>query len=162
MKKANYKGKCEKRKLSKCEGICKTYSKLQTVFADILEADDEVVSFECNVDMKGVADNQYSTDFVAVKDDGTKMVRECVWHRNLERPSYSSLTARIYWICYPMMKSIYPRLAAVQERIASKKRHCFALFRMRIQPGMPSLGCYTARFFRNYIFRQIIRVKRVN
>ena len=30
MKKINYKGRCEKRKVSKCEDICRTYSKIQS------------------------------------------------------------------------------------------------------------------------------------
>lgn len=30
MKKINYKGRCEKRKVSKCEDICRTYSGIQS------------------------------------------------------------------------------------------------------------------------------------
>ena len=35
MKKINYKGRCEKRKVSKCEDICRTYSKIQSAMVDI-------------------------------------------------------------------------------------------------------------------------------
>ena len=49
MKKINYKGRCEKRKVSKCKDICRTYTKIQSAFVNVLEEDDEVVSFECNV-----------------------------------------------------------------------------------------------------------------
>ena len=52
MKKINYKGRCEKRKVSKCEDICRTYSGIQSAMVDVLEKDDDVVSFECNVRLK--------------------------------------------------------------------------------------------------------------
>ncbi len=100
MKKINYKGRCEKRKVSKCEDVCRTYSKIQSAFVDVLENDDEVVSFECNVRLNGVAGDMYTTDFVAKKTDGSKMVRECVWRVNLQKPSYSKLLdiSRNYWL----------------------------------------------------------------
>ena len=88
MKKINYKGRCEKRKVSKCKDVCRTYTKIQSAFVDLLEKDDDVVSFECNVPLKGVADNMYSTDFVITKRDGTTMIRECVWRFNMSKPSY--------------------------------------------------------------------------
>ena len=102
MKKINYKGRCEKRKVSKCTDVCRTYSKIQAAFVDILEKDDGVVSFECNVRLKGVADNQYSSDFVIKKADGTTMVRECVWRFNLNKPSYTRLLdiSRNYWLSH--------------------------------------------------------------
>ncbi len=71
MKKINYKGRCEKRKVSKCEDICRTYSKIQSAMVDILEKDDEVASFECNVCLIGVAEDLYSTDFMIKKTDGS-------------------------------------------------------------------------------------------
>lgn len=43
MRKKNFKGRCEKRKLSKCEGVCKTYDALQYAYADMLEADNDIV-----------------------------------------------------------------------------------------------------------------------
>ena len=57
MKKVNYKGRCERRKVSKCKDICRTYSKIQSALVDELEKDGAVVSFECNVRLKGVADD---------------------------------------------------------------------------------------------------------
>ena len=91
MKKINYKGRCEKRMVSKCEDICRTYSKIQSAMVDILEKDDDVVSFECNVRLKGVADDLYSSDCVIRKTDGSSIVRECVWRINLQKPSYAKL-----------------------------------------------------------------------
>lgn len=49
MKKINYKGRCEKRKVSKFKDVCRTYTKIQSAFVDLLEKDDDVVSFECTV-----------------------------------------------------------------------------------------------------------------
>jgi len=37
MKKNNYKGRCERRKLSKCEDVCRLFSTIQSVYADVLE-----------------------------------------------------------------------------------------------------------------------------
>ena len=100
MKKINYKGRCERRKVSKCKDVCRTYTKIQSAFVDLLEKDDDVVSFECNVPLKGVADNMYSTDFVITKRDGTTMIRECVWRFNMSKPSYTKLLdiSRNYWL----------------------------------------------------------------
>ena len=100
MKKINYKGRCEKRKLSKCTDVCRIYSKIQSVFIDTLEADDGITSFECNVPLKGVAEDMYTTDIVAKKNNGSMMVRECVWRFNLNKPSYAKLLdmSRNYWL----------------------------------------------------------------
>lgn len=100
MKKISYKGRCEKRKVSKCKEVCRTYNPIQSAVVDVLEADDNIVSFECNVRLMSVADDLYSTDFVAQKADGSKMVRECVWRFNLGKPSYTKLLdiSRNYWL----------------------------------------------------------------
>lgn len=36
MRKKNYKGRCEKVSLSKCQGVCKTYDPIQMAYANIL------------------------------------------------------------------------------------------------------------------------------
>ena len=64
MKKINYKGRCEKRKVSKCKDICRTYSKIQSALVNALEKDKDVVSFECNVCLEGVSDNMYEVVMV--------------------------------------------------------------------------------------------------
>lgn len=67
---------------------------------DLLERDNDVVSFECNVLLTGIEDNHYSTDFVVKKADGSTMIRECVWRFNLNKPSYARLLdlSRNYWL----------------------------------------------------------------
>ena len=91
MKKINYKGRCEKRKVSKCVEVCRTYNTIQSALIDLLEKDEDILSFECNVRLKGIADDMYSSDIVAQKTDGSTMVRECVWRFNLSKPSYTKL-----------------------------------------------------------------------
>ena len=43
MRKKNFKGRCEKRILSKCERLFKSYDPIQNAYADILEAIIELV-----------------------------------------------------------------------------------------------------------------------
>lgn len=102
MRKVNYKGRCEKRKVSKCEYICRTYNKIQSAYVDELQKDENVASFECNVLLKGIADDLYTSDFVIKMFDGTTRVRECVWRINLQRPSYTKLLddSRNYWLSH--------------------------------------------------------------
>jgi len=64
MKKKGYKGRCEKRSLSKCVGVCRTYSDLQSAYADVLEADPQVKEFQCNVLLEGLSIGEYTTDFL--------------------------------------------------------------------------------------------------
>lgn len=49
MRKKNFKGRCEKRKLPKCEDACKTYDVIQYAYADLLNASDDIKSFRVNV-----------------------------------------------------------------------------------------------------------------
>ena len=75
MRRKGYRGVgCVKRSLSKCEGICRTYDKIQTSFADCLQVNEKVKSFQCNVLMENGDENQYTTDFVVEMYDGSKMV----------------------------------------------------------------------------------------
>ena len=83
MRKKNYKGRCEKRKLSKCEGVCKTYDALQYVYADMLEIDNDIVEIRCNVQLEGM---DYTSDFLCGKANGEYMVRECVYRKLLIKP----------------------------------------------------------------------------
>ena len=69
---------------------------------DELQKDENVASFECNVLLKGIADDLYTSDFVIKMFDGTTRVRECVWRINLQRPSYTKLLddSRNYWLSH--------------------------------------------------------------
>ena len=63
----NYKGRCTKRKLSKCKDICRTYDAVQTSFAEWLQENDEIASFQCNVKIENDSIDQYTSDFYAEK-----------------------------------------------------------------------------------------------
>ena len=97
MRKKNYKGRCEKRKLSKCEGVCKTYDALQYAYADVLEADNDIIEIRCNVQLEGL---EFTSDFVCLKANGEYMVRECVYRRLLTKPRTMKLLecSRNYWM----------------------------------------------------------------
>lgn len=100
MRKKNYKGRCEKRALSKCEGICKTYDKIQYTFADILQAESDIKEFRCNVLLDGLLEGEYTSDFVCIKSNGDYMVRECVFRKLLTKPLTVKLldVSREYWL----------------------------------------------------------------
>ena len=97
MQKKNYKGRCVKRSLSKCNGVCRTYTPLQEAYADILQNQKEVVEFETNVLLDG---EEYTTDFLFKKRNGDLGVRECVNRNHLTKPMVVKLLdmSRAYWL----------------------------------------------------------------
>lgn len=101
MRNQNSKVRTTKRKLQKCEGVCRTYSALQYAYADILEKDDSVVSFRCNVILTDFQeDGTYTTDFVITNDKGEMAVRECVLRDLMGKPKNVRLleASRRYWL----------------------------------------------------------------
>ena len=99
MRQKNMKSRCEKRAFEKCKQVCKTYDAVQTAYAEKLQNNPDVVSFRCNVWLEGLEAGEYTSDFVAVKQDGNLMVRECVWRKNIQRPRTLKLldASRDYW-----------------------------------------------------------------
>lgn len=97
MRKKNFKGRCEKRVISKCSEVCRTYDPLQYAYADILQANDDIKEIKCNVLLDG---SEYTSDFVCIKTDGDFMVRECVYRKLLMKPLTVKLldTSREYWL----------------------------------------------------------------
>lgn len=97
MKKRNYKGRCEKRNLRKCQDVCRTYNAVQSIYADILNDNDDVISFSCNVPLDNL---EYTTDFVYQKTDNDFAVRECVSRNLLTKPLTVKLLdiSRNYWL----------------------------------------------------------------
>ena len=49
MRKQKYKGRCEKRMLSKSDQVCRFYSDLQSKYADKLDSDNDIEQIQCNV-----------------------------------------------------------------------------------------------------------------
>lgn len=96
MRKKNFKGRCEKKTLRKCKGVCKTYDKIQSAYADILQNDDDIIEIRCNVSVS----EEYTTDFVCVKSNNELMVRECINRNHLLKPMTVKLLdiSREYWL----------------------------------------------------------------
>ena len=82
MHKRNFKGQCFKKKVSKCNDVARTYSELAFRYLDVLEDNDDIVSFVCNVQIT----EEYMTDFVITKKDGTIIVRECIQRDKISKP----------------------------------------------------------------------------
>ncbi len=75
MRKKNFKGRCEKRKLPKCEDVCRTFDAIQFAYIDLLNGSEDIKNFQVNVLLDGM-DGGYTSDFVCVKADNDLMVRE--------------------------------------------------------------------------------------
>lgn len=100
MRKKNYRGvKCTKRNLAKCDEVCRTYDAIQYAYADLLNEAEGVVSFRCNVLLEGLAEGEFTSDFVITKKDGGLMIRECVSRKHLSKPMTANLldVSRCYW-----------------------------------------------------------------
>lgn len=100
MRKKGYKGRCEKKDLSKCQEVCRTYDAIQSNYADILQNDNDIQEIRCNVLLDGLSEGVYTSDFVCVKSDGDLMVRECVFRKFLKKPMTVKLldASRDYWL----------------------------------------------------------------
>ncbi|MBQ7977566.1 MAG: hypothetical protein IJ301_03110 [Clostridia bacterium] len=100
MQKGNYKGKCLKRKLSKCKDVCRTFSEIGDKYALKLEENDDIVEIRCNVLLDSFSMGEYTSDFVCKRKNGDLMVRECVQRKFLTKPMTLKLldASREYWI----------------------------------------------------------------
>ena len=104
MRNSSSKVRCEKMHLQKCsDKVCRTYSPIQRAYAETLEQDSTVQSFQCNVSLPSfpLTDGLYTTDFFITKADGDIAVRECIRREYLNRPSHIKLldASREYWMC---------------------------------------------------------------
>ena len=99
MRKIGYKGRCEKKTLSKCKEVCRTYDPIQSKYAELLDGLPEIEEIRCNVPLEGFKEGDYMTDFVCVKTGGDLMVRECVWRNRVTKPLNVKLldSSREYW-----------------------------------------------------------------
>jgi hypothetical protein len=100
MRKINFKGRCEKRVLSKCKSVFKSYDPIQNAYADYLEANATILEILGNVPLDGDDCSDYMSDFVCTTVDGECMVRECVSHKLLVKPLTGKLLdmSRTYWM----------------------------------------------------------------
>lgn len=100
MRKKNFKGRCEKRRIGKCDDVCRTYDAVQYACADLLQASDEIAEIRCNVLLEGLDEGAFTSDFVCTKTDGDLMVRECVFRKFLTKPMTVKLLdlSKEYWL----------------------------------------------------------------
>lgn len=100
MRKKDYKGRCEKKTVSKCKDICRLYDKIQIAYVDILQADEDITEIRCNVVLDTVEGGIYTTDFVCVKKNRDLLVRECVQRNKISKPMTVRLLdiSREYWL----------------------------------------------------------------
>lgn len=96
----NFKGRCRKWKLEKCKDVMRAYSAIQAAYAERLAVDDGVKEFRCNVEMTGLEEGEYTSDFVCVKMNEDLMIRECVERKHLMKPKTVRLldASRKYWM----------------------------------------------------------------
>lgn len=100
MRKKGFKGRCEKRMLGKCREVCRTYDPIQYVYADVLQQSDDVQEIRCNVLLDGLAEGEYTSDFICIRANGDMMVRECVQRKFLMKLLTVKLldASREYWL----------------------------------------------------------------
>ncbi len=100
VRKKGYKGRCEKRMLSKSKDVCRLYDKIQSVYADVLQESQDVKEIRCNVPLDGVQEGEYTSDFVCIRSNNDWMVRECVFRKQLTKPMTVKLldVSREYWL----------------------------------------------------------------
>lgn len=58
VRKKDYKGRCEKKVLSKSHEVCRTYDAIQSAYADMLQEDESVQEIRCNVLLDGFSDGK--------------------------------------------------------------------------------------------------------
>ena len=102
MRNTNSKVRCEKRQMSKCKGVVKTYNDLQYAFADMLEKDATIKEFVCNYPLSdfSLTDGKYTTDFYCTTTEGEIVVYECVFRKHITKPLTAKLldASRNYWL----------------------------------------------------------------
>lgn len=100
MRKKNQKIRCEKQRLPKVKGLCRTYDKVQTATAVYLSQREDIICIRCNVDSAVIDGKEYTTDFVCEMADGTLSVWECLYRRYITKPSnLKHLEAsRTFWL----------------------------------------------------------------
>ncbi len=104
MRNSKNKERCEKQSFSKCDGVCRTYSDLQLVYTQQLDADPTIARFQCNVPLPDfeLTDGSYTTDFLCTLENGDLMVRECIKTSLIERPKKLKMldASREYWAAW--------------------------------------------------------------
>ena len=99
MRPLKIKDRCTKKKLKKSDEVIRTYDKIQTAYAEMLDKDENIKAIQCNVPLENLGEGEFTTDFLCTKSDGDLMVRECVFRKKLSLPRTCKLLdlSRDYW-----------------------------------------------------------------
>lgn len=91
--------------LGKSKEVCRFYDELQVLYANRLQACEEIKEIRCNVLLEGLQEGEYTSDFVCVKSNGDLMVRECVYRKFLTKPMTVKLldASFEYWLKHGVM-----------------------------------------------------------
>ena len=100
MRSLKIKDRCTKKKLKKSDEVIRTYDKIQTAYAEILDRDENIKSIQCNVPLEDLEEGEFTSDFVCTKTDGDLLVIECVFRKKLSLPRTCKLLdiSREYWM----------------------------------------------------------------
>ena len=104
MRKKDYKGRCEKRVLDKCNSLFKSYDPIQSAYANILVKNKDVAEIQCNVPLDGEVCEEYMSDFLCVMQSGDMMVP-----RLFVFCKYSSLLAASWVATFSFCSSVIGR-----------------------------------------------------
>ena len=58
MRPLKIKDRCTKKKLKKCEEVARTYDKIQTAYAEVLDRDKNIEKIKCNVLLENLEDGE--------------------------------------------------------------------------------------------------------
>lgn len=100
MNRMDYKGRQQKRSLPKFECVCITYDEIMFAYATQLSENADILAVRCNVPIKDpIEEKRYCTDFVFETMNHEKIVRECVYRKQLTKPMTAKLleASRTYW-----------------------------------------------------------------
>ena len=89
-----------KGKLNKKKGVFVAFNQLQFKYGQLLDKDDEIVEIQANYSLKDFSlGNNYTSDFVCKKTNGELKIRECIYRKNIMKPSVIKLLdeGRNYW-----------------------------------------------------------------
>lgn len=95
-----YKGRCVKKRISKCKEVVRCYDDIMLAFLDTVESTENIIEVYCNVLLDDFVLGEYTTDFVYTLKSGETVVRECVFRKKLSNHiTVKWLDAsRSYWL----------------------------------------------------------------
>ena len=86
-----------KGKLNKKKGVFVAFNQLQFKYGQLLDKDDEIVEIQANYSLKDFSfGNNYTSDFVCKKSNGELKIRECIYRKNIMKPSVIKLLDHVH------------------------------------------------------------------